>query len=1742
MIVDFTRRGALRLPFALVVLVSLAPTPEVRAACNLIPGTTLAFNAQIGATTRPYAAPGEALEIMLRGCDAPNVLLPNASDHLVTVVFTPPAGPKTAVVLTAAADCSAVNPKLAACQAQLGGGAATPTCVAAPTSGLELVSHNGIPHLRFRFPDTDAVSGGPLAGPAAVAVSASADALPCGVATADCVGTAGTIACADAFYANDSACGTAVAHPTFPHFTALPRPNNYQADCFNDSPPCTALATELHYTIDTAGNLLLPIDWTGVMLPSAVPVPRLLNVAFRSPLPFEVPDQVFLGSYTPEGGKLPPIFEPKLKPASVPDTVELAGSVDAPYSILRIARRHGTCASGTNAGNPCSTSADCLGAPCPTTCLGDGTITCASDPDCGAAGPCGELYDTALLAGTGPLTLPRTLINPFPGICQADATMSCGADCGVDGPCVNYALQANSPVDLTSLGIRSAELRAFSVIETLGLKDENGDGDMGDRTAVLRDRTTGIAQPLGADPVCSIPGTPTGRAVAATHAAVGFTTPAIAVENDLMAMLESEPAENFCDVNGDGDHADAVLRVFQLGAGERAVPALPSVIADGGAVIDGDAVKISAGLVFTRRSEAKQSKKVTELASTPNGFTKWFADSAKLSGDGRYVMFSTSSATPGLFVRDRCVSKGAAVPGCTPTNDPVDVPTGRGSSSNDYGIARNGRWAVFTSSHSDHVAGDTNNKLDVFVRDRCVADGVAVPGCVPFTERVSVAGAPPSLIQADDSSNLDLSGLPRVSRGLISDDGRYVAFDSKATNLAGGTDDPLLNDVFVRDRCVSNGVAVPGCTPSTDLISGYAPQPQGDSRRASMSADGRYVAYDSCLDALNCPQQDVFVRDRCISNGVPVAACTASTRIASGAIPGSPLPGGRSSAPAMSADGHAVCFQTSASNITRASGIVVRDLVTGLAENVDLHFDGSPSYVGTYCDISGDARFVAFRGFKVGGDDAFVSNYYWHYVHDRATGITEIVDRDSAGNPGTPCCVAFGIFPPSISDDGSVVAFGTGYQNLVPADQGINADQFVEAFVRGPDSTPTNVAANDLDGDGALGGTPLFVLDPAGTPSAVTLCPADSASVAGGMAAYLRRESGGGTGTCAAGSLNGDGDTSDAVVQLWRPGTSPRLPGTTFNLKCAATAVSLSDTWVGALVSESGEETDLNGDVDKNDTVAAFHPVVSADASSCTGGGTWAFTGQAADVVKVSGSVGVIRTSDTSQIQVYQLTAGAPSVATPAPCSGACSAGVRVAADEFVVGEPAATACGNVQLIAFRTGEAAQGQNLNGPKYCNAGTNKLGLCSSDVDCPGGACVSGDADTNDHVLQVYDAVSGVLVNTAQAAIPCTFDACDPRQPYRISGSVVKFLTLEADQGGLDLDGDGSGTGLVLQSFDFCAHRNTAIGAVHATAAGQSPLDEEKAFTAGAGRCAMPSPATCSADANCGANEIAFCDLDTCNKNEVPFHCKFRESLTCSADADCRRCILRNPGACNSNSDCPSGSTCIPTRVTAVAPPDADGDGVPDDVDNCPDMSNPDQADGDHDGVGDACAGGGTTISCSATPLPGCIVAAQAQLQAGEQVAGKEQLKVKWKQFAAPTTQASFGNPVAGPLGVAVCLYDDADALVGSFLVARGGATCVGKPCWKAKSTKGWTYVDKASASAGIAKIGFVGGIAGTGSASAQGKNNAAKGLTALPTGIVAGLSGHTQPTLQLITSQGLCVGATVNTVTKDDGLQYKASKK
>lgn len=95
-----------------------------------------------------------------------------------------------------------------------------------------------------------------------------------------------------------------------------------------------------------------------------------------------------------------------------------------------------------------------------------------------------------------------------------------------------------------------------------------------------------------------------------------------------------------------------------------------------------------------------------------------------------------------------------------------------------------------------------------------------------------------------------------------------------------------------------------------------------------------------------------------------------------------------------------------------------------------------------------------------------------------------------------------------------------------------------------------------------------------------------------------------------------------------------------------------------------------------------------------------------------------------------------------------------------------------------------------------------------------------------------------------------------------------------------------------------------------------------------------------------------------------------------------------------------------------------------------------ADTDCDGVGDACE---VVLppACATAPLGGCIAAGKAVVGINEKTAGKEKLTVRLKNLTAATTQADFGDPVAGMTRYTVCVYDQFAALVGTMDVDRGG---------------------------------------------------------------------------------------------------------
>ncbi len=218
----------------------------------------------------------------------------------------------------------------------------------------------------------------------------------------------------------------------------------------------------------------------------------------------------------------------------------------------------------------------------------------------------------------------------------------------------------------------------------------------------------------------------------------------------------------------------------------------------------------SSGMVAT----APGQKAIT---GTSDAAASGTASETSISGGSRYIAFVAADASgiDEIFLRDTC--RGAA-PGCTPQTTLVSVPligVEPDGASRSPSISADGRFVAFVSDATNLTAGDNNGFADVFLRDTCIG---APSGCTPATTLVSVASDGGSANGASASAS-------------ISADGRFVAFDSEATNLvlAGAasvamTDNSAASSLasipagaFLRDTCFgASGVCTPSTTPLAD--------------------------------------------------------------------------------------------------------------------------------------------------------------------------------------------------------------------------------------------------------------------------------------------------------------------------------------------------------------------------------------------------------------------------------------------------------------------------------------------------------------------------------------------------------------------------------------------------------------------------------------------------------------------------------------------------------------------------------------------------------------------------------------------------------------------------------------------------------------------------------------------------------------------------------------------------------------
>ncbi|MCB1561371.1 MAG: PD40 domain-containing protein [Xanthomonadales bacterium] len=281
---------------------------------------------------------------------------------------------------------------------------------------------------------------------------------------------------------------------------------------------------------------------------------------------------------------------------------------------------------------------------------------------------------------------------------------------------------------------------------------------------------------------------------------------------------------------------------------------------------------------------------------------------------------------------------------------------------------------------------------------------------VDYMEGLGV-GDPEAYGSAANAGSFTSGSYTDCSRRVVSADGRYVVFESGASNLVANDTNGVV-DVFLRDRLMGR----------TELISVASAGEQGSERSGSpvVSADGRYVAFVSAATNFDSVDQgqadDVFLRDR---------EAGTTTRISVSSSGGEPDADSR--APSLSDDGLRVAFASDARNLIsttwedRHSGVYLRDLTAQTTALVSRpREDGAVRPVANCPSLSGNGHYLAFTAHGPvsvinDGDQGEAGNLF---RADLETGEVEWIDVEGSG---ANC--AFASWMPSISSDGSRVLF-----------------------------------------------------------------------------------------------------------------------------------------------------------------------------------------------------------------------------------------------------------------------------------------------------------------------------------------------------------------------------------------------------------------------------------------------------------------------------------------------------------------------------------------------------------------------------------------------------------------------------------------------------------------------------------------------------------------------------------------------
>jgi Tol biopolymer transport system component len=383
-------------------------------------------------------------------------------------------------------------------------------------------------------------------------------------------------------------------------------------------------------------------------------------------------------------------------------------------------------------------------------------------------------------------------------------------------------------------------------------------------------------------------------------------------------------------------------------------------------------------------------------------------------------------------------------------------------------ISANGLFVAFDSMASNLVSSDTNHATDIFVRNwqsgkttrvSVASDGTEAngdsknPSISADGRFVAFDSLASNLVSEDSNEKRDVfvhdqksgetiivsmawrdtiwsdSGNSHSFTPSISADGRFVAFVSSATNLVPRGTNGYMH-IFVRDLEGNQTLLI--------SVDSAGIEGNGNSSNPSISGDGRYVAFWSNASNLVSPAtsgyQHIFVHDRIEGETFLISAASDGTE-----------GNGGSNNPSITADGGLITFESNASNLVPEDNnddtdIFVHHRLTGQTDRVSVASNGTEAnHISTYPSISGDGRFVSFSSRANNMAPVGDNDFFKIFLHDRLTRQTSLVSASWDGSLANADSSR-----PSISGDGRYLAFESLASNLVPGDANGCSDVFMK--------------------------------------------------------------------------------------------------------------------------------------------------------------------------------------------------------------------------------------------------------------------------------------------------------------------------------------------------------------------------------------------------------------------------------------------------------------------------------------------------------------------------------------------------------------------------------------------------------------------------------------------------------------------------------------------------------------------------